>query len=365
MGPGPPILLSTQPLRRCGATPWVANIVAAVRWLKGQDIQICSSVGMQTWELITAAAALEAVTLRCYLQTSNQPATSRESEIIRDFGLKPELVEFVHPDQPESGKLELATAARDHMVVEDSDMLIPASIRLSGHMAELLERGIVQRKEIVREFQLSAMERPHGIAYSLDLEKLNPAIDEISGKYLIHWTRATNTRWPDERSVDYYSAIINSHSYPRTGLDTLCHILDTMRLIGSGRHMPQSIRTVAFSSLSPREVVPLMRYRARYSEMSFEPYGIGIAKELASSLELLPVIYYSDRKAPAESGEAPWRLQSVGSKTDWRQEQEYRHAGDLALESISKDALHLFCRFPDEAERLQQMYGIQTTSLEK
>ncbi|MCM2272610.1 MAG: hypothetical protein NDJ18_08675, partial [candidate division Zixibacteria bacterium] len=337
----------------------------AVRSLKERDLRICGSVGMQTWELITASAALEAVPLRCYLLTSNQPAASRESEILRDFGLKPESVEFVYLDEPNNGKSELAMAARDRMVVDASDMLLPISIRPSGHMADLLERGISQRKEIVSEFQLSAMERPHGIAYSLDFEKLNPTIDEISGKYLIHWTRATNSRWPDERSIDYYSAIINSLSYPRTGLDTLCRILDTMRLIGSARHMPQKMKTVAFSSLSPREVVPLMRYRARYGEMSFEPYGIGIAKELAPSLDLLPVIYYSEKRTSGESGEAPWRFQSMGIKTDWREEQEYRHAGDLPLGSIPRDALHLFCRFPDEAERLQQRYGIQATSLGK
>ncbi|MCM2272625.1 MAG: hypothetical protein NDJ18_08750, partial [candidate division Zixibacteria bacterium] len=71
------ILLSRQPLRPCGATPWVRNTVAAVRSLKERDLRICGSVGMQTWELITASAALEAVPLRCYLLTSNQPAASR------------------------------------------------------------------------------------------------------------------------------------------------------------------------------------------------------------------------------------------------------------------------------------------------
>ncbi len=104
-----------------------------------------------------------------------------------------------------------------------------------------------------------------------------------------------------------------------------------------------------------------MKWRARYAEMSFEPYGVGIRKEKASKLGIRPVIYYEGAK-PAEFASTPWLCQSVGTKTDWRQEAEYRHHGDLTLD-ISPQDIVLFCKTAKEANQLKLEFGIPAINL--
>ena len=124
--------------------------------------------------------------------------------------------------------------------------------------------------------------------------------------------------------------------------------------------MPQNACTVSFTSLSPLEFIPMMKYRARYQEMSFEPYGIGIEKKRANDFSILPVNYYTKNKQ--QSG-GDWLSQSNGSKTNWRDENEYRFFGDLSLDKIDKSAIALFCKSREEAEVLQKDFGYNTIPL--
>jgi hypothetical protein len=253
---------------------------------------------------------------------------------------------------------------RDKAVVDDADILIPISVRPGGHMAALLESARTTEKEIVRDFAVTKSSKNPTLAYHLHIASLNPEIDSVARQYLIHWTRTSNSAWQDERPIDYYAAIVRSETNPRSALETLRHIVSSRWIIASARHMPENIPTVALSSLSPRDVIPLMRWRARYSEMSFEPYGIGIRADYASHLNVHPVVYYEGKHPPPKASTSPWLYQSIGMKTDWRQEQEYRHKGDLSLDGLPKDAFCLFCRFPEEALQLERDFGIKAIALQ-
>ena len=358
------ILLSRQPLRPYGSTPWVANTVAAIRWLKDQDVVLCSSVGMQTWELVTAVASMERIPLRLYLPSSLTNANNGQVAIFRNYALDGQPAEFCQVEESARATKEDILMRRDEAVVHAADILIPISIRPGGHMAALLESARATGKEIVKDFEVSKPSRKPMLTYHLDSAALNPDIDSVAGQYLIHWTRTSNSAWQDERLIDYYAAIVRSEAYPRSALDTLRHIVSSRRIIASARHMPENIPTVALSSLPPREVIPLMRWRTRYSEMSFEPYGIGIRTDFAARLNIRPAVYYEGKNTPPEASATPWLCQSIGSKTDWRQEQEYRHKGDLLLDGLPKDALCLFCRFPEEALQLERDLGIKAISLQ-
>ena len=65
------ILLSRQPLRPSGKAAWVKQSVAAVRWLKSQELVLHSSIGMQTWELLTSVASLEEIKLILSVPAAN------------------------------------------------------------------------------------------------------------------------------------------------------------------------------------------------------------------------------------------------------------------------------------------------------
>ncbi|HVP06705.1 MAG TPA: hypothetical protein VMS71_02605, partial [Candidatus Acidoferrum sp.] len=337
------ILLSRQPLQPSGNSPWVKQVISAVRWLKKRDYILCSSVGMQTWELITAVAALEKVPLKIFTFDGHEPCN--EAEVAYQFEMDTALFTLAELRSGESRSREEALSQRDERIVMSADILIPISIKPRGNMSRLM--GSSRDKEILREFEIEHETREKPLAYRLTDDQLSEEIKAVGDSYITHWTRSYHRPWPDERLIDYYRAILASDKYPRNAFETLKRMAAARMIIASSRHMPRNEPTVSFSDLPPRELVPLMRWRARYSQMSFEPYGIGIKRERAPELGILPVHYY-DRKIEDCPADVPyWLTQSSGERSDWRQEREYRYRGGFRLDTISPDDLILFCRSMD------------------
>ncbi|MBK7142119.1 MAG: hypothetical protein IPH75_08570 [bacterium] len=328
--------------------------------MKNRHLTLCSSIGMQTWELVTALASMHRVPLRLYLPPKSPHSLSR-SEISRQFALPNEGVEFVDVEYGGDSKEE-QLACRDQAVVADADILIPIAVRSGGHMDSLLQAASREGKQVISDFLVHPTRDAETVALHVEAERINPEVDLLPRRYLIHWTRTPHGAWPRELHIDYYRALIQSTRFPRSAYETIRRIAGSRLLIGSPRHMPSNFPTVAFSALTPRDLIPLMKWRARYAELSFEPYGIGIREDIATELGILPVIYYDTTK-PAEYEKWPWRCQSIGTKTDWRQEAESRYPGDLSLASLGPEALRLFCHTQAEAEKLSTEFGIPTTNL--
>ncbi|UCC44153.1 MAG: hypothetical protein JSU65_13735 [Candidatus Zixiibacteriota bacterium] len=355
------VLLSRQSLRPTSSTKWVSQAVKAVSWVKDQKMGLCSSVGMQTWDMVTALGSIEGVPMRLYLPVPAMEVYSDACRrIIHDFELNPDEIEL-HPVLPTSSEAEPKSLPmlRDKAVVESSDLIIPVSVRSNGHMARLLAEC---SSKTTSDFLISHVHRSEPLGYDLVGSRLNPDLKSITGDYVVHWTRGTNESWPGERPVDLYRDIFASASWPRSAHETLRRILRTGRIMASARHMPGKVKTVSFSALLPHEVVPLIRWRARYQEMSFEPYGIGIERQYAVSRGIKPVRYYSAARESLPSDVPGWLTQSMGSITDWRCEKEYRHEGDFVLGNIPLGKMILFCRFPEEAEALETEFRIRAVS---
>ncbi|MCD6250478.1 MAG: hypothetical protein J7J98_09130 [candidate division Zixibacteria bacterium] len=346
------ILLSRQPLRPTSDTTWVRGVVAAVRWLQERRIGVISSVGMQTWELVTAATSDLGLPVKLVLPIpiGLEFDTQRE-QILYEYDLDPSRTEFL----PVSGGDNLMLQ-RDRVVFELADLLLPVSISKTGSMAERLHQVDLDKHTIDDRFQIPYRQRREPIKVELDPDRLSDEILSTGDDYLIHWTRGVSHPWPSERMIDFYRAVINSDHWPRSGLATLERIIDTQTVLASPRHMPGGVMTISFSALRPCEVIPLMRWRARYGEMSFEPYGIGLTREIAQQIDIHPVNYYRADDKKSIPAELAWLSQSKGKITDWRGEKEYRHLGDLSLEEIPPDAIVLYCRTSVEAERLQHRY---------
>ena len=357
------VMISRQPIRPCGRTPWVKSLSAAAALIADEGWCLVTSTGMLTWDLQVALATSLRVPSQIVLPISDGTEAQRAvARILSEFDLDPRLTEFrpINTSEDASSKQSLMQA-RDREVVSSADVLIPIAVREGGTMARWLAEMRAAGKRVIDDFRTATETTRVKHAYRIEPDELNPELDEFDGDWLIHFTRGTNRAWPTESRGEYCRALLGTDRYPRGALDTLRNIVNSRRILASARHMPRGIATVSFTALAPREVVPLMCWRTRYRQMSFEPYGIGIERQVALDLGVLPVVY----TAPSERGTPDrdvWRYQSIGRKTDWRQENECRCRGDFALSQIPPDSLRLFCRFRSEARKLESIYGIRAVA---
>ncbi|MBD3344235.1 MAG: hypothetical protein GF401_04145 [Chitinivibrionales bacterium] len=353
------ILLSRQPLRPCAKTPWVEKVTRAVEWIKENNLRLITSTGMQTWEIQIAAGLREKIEMTIVIPASNRKTFDcMKREAQRSFDCRKKTVAIIplYPGNDAGDKKELPVL-RDRYIIDTADLVLPVSIRKGGLMENLTATSASHK--INNRFRIDYCKRTEPIHYHLEPGALSPAIQKIDKPYIIHWTRASNVAWPTERKIDYYQAVLKSPTYPRTAFDSLCNILTTQRICASSLHMPDTISTVSFSDLPPADTLPLIKWRSRYRMMSFEPYGIGIEKEYALTMGILPVVYYSGKPTLPVDKENHYLLQSRGKITDWRQEREFRYKGDFHLGNIPREKPACFCCFSDEAQRIEKKWGIR------
>ncbi|UCD62911.1 MAG: hypothetical protein JSW34_09120 [Candidatus Zixiibacteriota bacterium] len=363
------VLLSRQALRPCGRDEWVRKSAEAINWVKDRGLRLCSSCGMQTWDLLTSLGSIGKVRQLIVVPAAgNKDFQQRIKGALEQFELAWERTEFLDLQlTTEMAKDRRIWPFRDRVVVGEADLLVPVSIRGGGSMETLIEQERLQGKQLIDDFRIAYRGRSAPLAYHIKPGRLNPCLDEVGAGFLIHWTRTFNSAWPGERLIEYYRAVVSSDRYPRTAFDSLLNIATEKTIRASSRHMPSGTPTVSFSGRKPCEMAALMKWRARYREMSFEPYGIGIEKRSALALGVRPVNYRQNRsKAPSEKGQPSpaWLTQSGGVKADWTREDEYRFKGDLDLSRLDVNKVALFCHKVEEARHLERVTGIRALSFE-
>jgi hypothetical protein len=331
--------------------------MAAIQWLAQSGTELLSSIGTPTWDLLTSLASDASLPVTLILPAASNSDFDRfVRETIRQFDLNPERVRFIPSITP--GKLFKAERmnARDRFILDYADTIIPISLRPGSSLGKLLTSDLTTGKTIVESFTTSYEKRAVPIAYQIDPSSLDPELSHMTERYLVHWTRSFHHKWPDERQIEYYRDIIRSDTYPRSAYNTLLRIISTGTICASSKRMPARSPCVSFSSLAPVDLLPLISWRARFRQMAFEPYGIGIKKELADELNIRPVIYGSS----AGPATPRWLQQSIGRFTDWRREKEHRHLGDFNLQDIPPDDLIAFVHTLDEAISLERATGLRT-----
>jgi len=359
------IILSRQHLRPSLSNCWVRNLNEAVRYVKNERLALISSMGGNNWEIITACAALNEVPLRIVMPAMESPnIEALKSKASRQFCLTDSRVKFDKINDKISSDPAPRQIAniRDETIVEQADILIPVSIRPNGNMFSLLSKSYAEGKTIVRGFETEYEKKKSKLAYQIDESTLSNELKSLEESYLIHWTRATNSHWPDENKLEFYKMILNSGEYRRTAYDTLCKIINTKSIIASCKNMPSAIRTVCFSGLVPREAAGLMKWRARYSQMSFEPFGIGIERSYAIAHGIKEVHYYQLSQGKHIVGQDNWLWQSAGQKTDWRDEKEFRYKGDFDFSNVPKEKLIIFCHYKKQASLIQNKTNLRAIS---
>jgi len=352
------LLISRQKLHPCGLSPWVKQSYKAIQWVKDNGLTLYTSLGQQTWELIVFLAHIKAIKqIMVIPSTHKDHFECQKNHAIEQFHLDLDNVQFqcLYPNGSKSLLYQ-----RDVTIVSNSDVLIPISVRKKGHMSTLISQK--QDNSIVQEFQINYQKDRHSLAYQVKKNDLSQKIQHVESDYLIHWTRSCNGPWPTETLYDYYAAILKSNQYPRNAMASLENILSCDRIIASSRHMPDKTPTVSFTALPPKNAITLMRWRSRYRQMSFEPYGIGIEKTYAASIGIQKVRYYAHPKDKPKNV-AHWLCQSRGKYSDWRLEKEYRYCGDIRLLDIPREKLVCFCYKDIEAKKIFSKYGITTMAI--
>ncbi len=359
------IILSRQCLRPSLSEPWVRKLCEAVRFVKRENLTLISSAGSRNWEIITACAVLNDVPLKLLLPVSgNSSFELLKSKIFRQFCLSASRVKFDRINSKSSSDPTHAQLAsiRDETIIDQADILMPVSVRPGGNMSKLLLKSDADGKTIVKAFETEYEKKKSKLGYQIDSSALSEKLKALDGSYLIHWTRATNSRWPDENDLEFYRMIFGSDKYRRTAFDTLRKILTGKSIIASSRNMPSNVKTVCFSALVPEEAIRLMKWRRRYNQMSFEPFGIGIERNYAIAHGIKEVRYYQPSQKKPRDGQHSWWWQSVGKKTDWRIENEFRHKGDFNFSKVPEDKRLIFCHYKSQANFIKNQTGLRAMS---
>lgn len=356
------ILNSRQSKTPVGNDPWVKATLSAVEYAAANNWSIISSIGLNTWELVTWAAGRSRIPLT--LLCPDDLSQPDRDTLVRRFDLSPELVEWAFvPRGERRSTIKNWWEHRDVAILALADRLLPVGVRKGGRIDGILA---TPGKPIDERFRIPYSAVSHHVRDAVIAERLNPEVTNWSDGWLIHWTRASHGPWPGETESRYYADVINSETqYCRSATETLRRILAEARLRGSAWKIGASVPVVAFTELSPVESLALMRWRPRWSRWSFEPYGIAIHKRVAESLGVRPVRYVDSREwRRVPDNEKPF-THSKGKNADvWPAEQEWRLVGDLSLERISAEDLRVITRSREELAVLEPGCSYPVLSIE-
>lgn len=354
------ILLSRQRLFPSRNLSWIQKVCEVMAFIKKENMTILTSVGTQTWELLIVAAKIELIKQKIFIiADSINEFENKKKYYEYQFNLDSDC--FIQPiicsDNTKNNDI---LKNRDSVIIDSADALIPVSIRKNGNMSEMLLKA--DQKKIISAFTISYKdEKSRNIDLNTSKRDFKKNID--LEEYIIHWTRQSKNKWPDEKLYDYYFDILQSDTYPRNAFNTIMHILDIKRIISSSRHLSKNCKCVSFSGAKIYDFEKLMRWRKRYTEMSFEPYGIGIEKKYALLNGITKVKYLPLRELKNIGIFEKWKYQSTGEKADWLLEDEYRSNGDVDISLIPPHKLICICPYKNEALMIRKKYDIFAYSI--
>ncbi|WP_404305756.1 hypothetical protein [Neorhodopirellula lusitana] len=179
------------------------------------------------------------------------------------------------------------------------------------------------------------------------------AADDVDWtQYLVHCTRAVNGPWPGQSGSQYRTDMMlgDAETALRDTLATLRHIVRQRRLIAGARTSNRDCPVVCFSSVPLPELLARRTYRSHLHRWDYEPFGIALARDTATTIGVMPVVYGDRETATTLPANEKFRFQSTGKTEDWTAEQEYRGLGDLDLATLAPDQVLVFV--PDRATGL-------------
>lgn len=329
-----------------GSEGWIQATVRAFRALANPEDTFICSTEPGSWDLTAYLAGALDVRIRLIVKgAANEGGRVEFTRLIGDFSLNPERTVPVFlggnagrfPVHPKD-----SWQTRDRLALTLADVVYPVSIRPGGRLDSMM-REPEFRSGIRDDFRI--FWTPHGFIprYTLTGRAWNPL---PQGEWLVHWTRASQGKWPGEKSSDFYRELfLKAASYVRSGADTLGRILHEGKIRGSSWKMPGGIAAVAFTALSPGEAISLMRWRKRFVRYSFEPYGVAIRKKYLVKMGAEAVAY--TQRADIRPHTDFFQTHAAGDENRWAHEREWRLRGDFHMENVPPDSIRIIV--PDES----------------
>ncbi len=337
---------------------WIIKTGLAVKQAVSEKRTILTSVGMNSWEIALFFASRYRANIRMYIPIMTKANRAKVADdYIKQFNLQDKNIQwqFFEYDDLKRNRA-LFQSERDKAIIKQADIICPVSLRPNSNLVNLIK--IFGKTDSVHEdYSVKYLSSSRREQMDYDSSKINPNMDDRLSDYVVHWTRGSNLPWPGENRYSYYDDIVKSNTYyPRNALQTLRRILSEKKLRASSRHYRKNCAAVAFSSLFPSEALHLMKWRARYREMSFEPYGIALKMTTAERFGIRRVLYGNvEMYQYLESEDRPY-FQAIGRKGFWIPEREYRHIGDFDLSQIEDRDMTIIVRRPDEIHEVKSIF---------
>jgi len=348
-GPRALVLTSAQGKAPRGGDAWLAALAAAIRQVGTDGGVLIGSAAPLPWDiaLILAAAAKVPVIL-----IATQGSDALEADFWRwvaNYQLDANRLLLLSPISRAHRKS--GWRQRDALAWSLAERVIPISIRPGGRLAA----GLIGLPETRLDRRWHVEYDPHPWTPSIVVPTLVRGEGEHS-EWLVHWTRRTYQRWPDETMASFCQAILEStERWCRDAPATLEHILATGILRGSRFRSAGGAPVVSFTGATPSEMRRNFRWCARKVAPMWEPWGIAIRREALIALGGHPVMY-----GMGESEIPAWCRHSGGPFTG---EVEWRVHGDLRLADIPSADWHPI--FPSGAQITAKSTGANALSWEE
>jgi hypothetical protein len=326
-----------------GRDNWIPLTGRAVEYAKASGLTLLTSLGMNTWEMALAFGSHYKLDTILVVPDSFAESAVDRADILRRFHLDPEMTGFMLLDSTRSGRGKRWWQVRDHEVMSRADIILPVSIRTGGGLEKLLRQF---QEKIVPDFVIPYEKESRARPRYGDHE-YNPEL--FNGNYIVHFTRAKSSPWPNESGFDFYWKMVNSgDDYCHSAREALINILKSGVVFGGSRHIRGGHTVVGFTELSHAAIDRLFAYRAQLVNPYFEPYGIALSRETAERLGMQPVLYGPPELYDSLDETAKPYYQNPGAKDNWRHENEWRHIGDLRLSFLRNDSAAILV--PDRNE---------------
>lgn len=186
--------------------------------------------------------------------------------------------------------------------------------------------------------------KPESASQRLSILKLDPSRRH---DYLYHYTRACPGPWPAQSREAYHLELLSGQSgCEHSALDSLCRILLQQRLRAGDKMVKGEAAVVCWSARSPEDLAILRKWRSGLVRWTLEPYGIAVQRKALRKLGAKPAIYSSPSRYGRLKPADRYRYQRHDPPhCDWKQEREWRLAGDLEL--VHLDPTEAFIMVPD------------------
>lgn len=332
---------------------WILEINRILREVSRQEYCLISGVGMlhlnyplYCWICLNGSVIVvyESSAQKKYIESSMEYQWLTKSRCL----ITSVFVQIPHPKRRYPGLL------RDASVITVSDFMMTGKININGNMEQLhqlfLDRG---RKTIPIPYQLKSgspeiVSKPEKIQRQMYKKmKVNTGCSKnINLKsYFYHYTRSRNKPWPGEGWDSYFNDL-SGHGVPvpYQASDALLRIITQKKMYASASLIQGGEAVICFTELEPPQMIRFFHWQAHLRRYRFEPYGLGIKKDVMMELGIEKVVYI-DRKPKEKYGlKKSYLYQSKGHSRytpSWAEEMEWRLSGHLDLTSIRNDDLLL------------------------